>query len=119
MKLILLALLTTGMFPAAAAEPISMTVSPLQSMAPTDLSIRLRVENIPDARLLRVIADSGTYLRSSEIQLSVNHPRTTLVEFKEVPGGNYDVLGVLTDGSGREIGRVQQRAVVVALLTDH
>ena len=115
MKWILLALLTTGMFPATAAEPISMTVSPLQSMAPTDLSIRLRVENIPDARSLKVVADSGTYLRSSEIELNADHPRTTLIEFKEVPGGNYNVLAVLVDGSGREIGRVQQQAVVVDL----
>ena len=119
MKLILLALMTTGMFRATAAEPISMTVSPLQSMAPTDLSIRLRVENIPDARYLRVVADSGTYFRSSEIQLRGDKPRTTFIEFKEVPGGTYQVLGVLTDGSGQELGRAQQKAVVVALLTDH
>jgi RNA polymerase-binding transcription factor DksA len=49
-------------------EPVSMAVSPLQSFAPANLTIRLRVE--PDAanRTLEVVAESGEYYRSSSIQ---------------------------------------------------
>jgi hypothetical protein len=120
MRWTLCALLITVAFPLQAGERISMTVWPLQSMAPTNLSIRLRVEPNPDARYLQVVADSGAFLRSSQIQLNGDRAqRTTLIEFRNVPGGEYEVLGVLLDGAGREIGRVHQTAVVVASATDY
>jgi hypothetical protein len=119
MRWILCTLLTIITLPLRADEPISMTVWPLQSLAPTNLSIRLRVENNADARYLRVIADSGTFLRSSQIQMDGERaPRTTLIEFRNMPGGNYQVFGVLVDGTGRELGRVHQTADVVESATD-
>jgi len=44
-----------------ATEPLTMAVSPLQSFAPTDLTIRLHVD--PDAvnRALEVVAESREY----------------------------------------------------------
>lgn len=83
-----------------ANEPLTMNVSPLQSFAPTNLTIRVQVE--PDAgnRALEVIADSGEYYRSSRIQLDgADAPRTISLEIRNLPGGDYDVRELLSTAS--------------------
>jgi hypothetical protein len=55
-------------FPADAGEWITMAVSPRQSIGPTNLTVRLSVEPNADNRTLEVIADSGGFYRSSQIQ---------------------------------------------------
>lgn len=97
-----------------ANEPVSMAVSPLQSFAPADLTIRLRVE--PDAanRTLEVVAESGEYYRSSSIQLDGSDaPRTISIEFRDVPGGNYDVRGTLISSAGKARAAVRQHVTVI------
>jgi len=97
-----------------ANEPLSMAVSPLQSFAPTSLTIRLHVE--PDAgnRALEVVAESGEYYRSSSIQLDGSEaPRTISFEFRGVPGGNYEVLGTLISSAGKARAAVLQHVVVL------
>jgi hypothetical protein len=99
-----------------ANEPVSMTVSPLQSFAPANLTIRLQVE--PDAanRALEVVAESGEYYRSSSIQLEGSDaPRTISFEFRDVPGGNYDVRGTLISSAGKARGAVRQHVIVIDL----
>ena len=97
-----------------ANEPLSMAVSPLQSFAPTSLTIRLHVE--PDAgnRALEVVAESGEYYRSSSIQLDGSEaPRTISFEFRDVPRGNYDVRGTLISSAGRARAAVRQHVIVI------
>jgi hypothetical protein len=97
-----------------ATEPLSIAVSPLQSFAPTNLTIRLHVE--PDAvnRALEVVAESGEYYRSSSIQLDGSEaPRTILFEFRDVPGGNYDVRGTLISSAGKARAAVRQHVLVI------
>jgi hypothetical protein len=97
-----------------ANEPLSMAVSPLQSFAPTNLTIRLHVE--PDAvnRTLEVVAESGEYYRSSSIQLDGSEaPRTISFEFRNVPGGNYDVRGTLVSSAGKARAAVRQHVIVI------
>ena len=96
-----------------ANEPLTMTVSPVQSFAPTNLTIRVHVE--PDAgnRALEVVAESGDYYRSSRIQLDgAEAPRTISLEIRNLPGGDYDVRGALIDGAGRERAAVRKQAIV-------
>jgi len=91
-----------------------MAVSPLQSFAPANLTIRLHVE--PDAanRALEVVAESGEYYRSSSIQLEGSDaPRTISFEFRDVPGGNYDVRGTLISSAGRTRAAVRQHVLVI------
>jgi hypothetical protein len=77
------------------------------------------VEPHPDHRYLRVIADSGGFYRSSQVELNGDRAqRTTMIEFRNVPGGEYTVRGTLIDVSGQEVGRVERTAVVIASLTD-
>jgi hypothetical protein len=94
--------------------PVSMTVSPLQSFAPANLTIRLQVE--PDAanRALEVVAESSEYYRSSSIQLDGSDgPRTIAFEFRDVPGGNYDVRGTLINSAGNARAAVRQHVIAI------
>jgi hypothetical protein len=97
-----------------ANEPLTMVVSPVQSFAPTNLTIRIHVE--PDAgnRALEVVADSGDYYRSSRMQLDgAEAPRTISLEFRNLPGGDYDVRGVLIDSAGDERAAVRKPVIVL------
>jgi hypothetical protein len=99
-----------------AGQPLTMAVSPVQSFAPTNLTIRVHVE--PDAgnRALEVVAESGEYYRSSLIQLDGDEaPRTILLEMRNLPVGDYDVRGTLINSAGRERSAVHKQVVVVAL----
>ena len=97
-----------------ANAPLTMAVSPAQSFAPTNLTIRVHVE--PDAgnRALEVVAESGEYYRSSRIQLEgAEAPRTISFEIRNLPGGDYDVRGALIDSAGRERSAVRQHVIVL------
>jgi hypothetical protein len=98
-----------------ANEPLTMDVSPARSFAPTTLTIRVRVE--PDAgnRALEVVAESGEYYRSSRIQLDgVDAPPTISLEMRDLPGGDYEVRGVLINSAGRERS-VRKQVIVLGL----
>jgi hypothetical protein len=99
---------------ADASEPLSMAVSPAHSFAPTNLTIRVHME--PDARnrAFEVVAESGAYYRSSRIQLDgTEAPATVSFEYRDVPGGTYEVRGALLDGSGHERAVVLKHIVVI------
>ena len=94
-----------------ANEPLTMAVSPVQSFAPTNLTIRVHVE--PDAgnRAFEVVAESSDYYRSSRIQLDgVGAPRTIALEIRNLPGGDYDVRGALIDSAGHERAAVRRQS---------
>jgi hypothetical protein len=114
------ALLLAAALPLEANQAITMTVSPRHSLAPTNLSVRLRIEPDADNRVLQVVADSGGFYRSSEISLDGERSaRSAVVEFRDVPSGEYEVYGVLLDAAGRERGRVHETAVVFGVGTDN
>jgi hypothetical protein len=84
-------------------EPLTLAVSPAQSFAPAVLRVRIRVEPSVANRSLEVIADSGDFYRSSEIQLEGDRsPATMNLELRGVPVGNYRVVGILRDREGHE-----------------
>jgi hypothetical protein len=95
-------------------ELLTMAVSPAQSFAPTNLTIRVRVE--PDAgnRALEVVADSGEHYRSSRIQLDGSDaPRAISLEIRNLPAGNYDVRGALINSAGRQRAAVHAQVTVL------
>ena len=97
-----------------ASEPLSMAVSPAYSFAPTNLAIRVHVE--PDAgnRALEVVVESGAYYRSSRLQLDGTEASGTIsLEFRNVPGGDYDVRGALINSSGHERAIVRKHVIVI------
>src|SRR5438552_2028131 len=98
----------------SANEPLTMVVSPVQSFAPTNLTIRVQME--PDAgnRAFEVIAESGEYYRSSRIQLDgADAPRTIWLEIRNLPRGDYDVRGALLNSAGRERCAVREHVIVL------
>jgi hypothetical protein len=100
-------------------ERLTIAVSPINSFAPTNLTVRAHVT--PDAanRALEVTADSDAYYRSSRIQLDGKDAPTTIVlEFRRVPGGDYDVRGTLIDNTGEGRTSVRQHVHVISSAAD-
>jgi len=109
-----IALLLTLALPLDAGEPLTMHVSPHRSFAPANLSVRVHIQPDASNRILEIVADSSGFYRSSQVPLDGDQaPRTIVVEFRAVPGGEYDVYGVLTTTSGRRVV-VRQQANVIA-----
>ncbi|HEV3216686.1 MAG TPA: hypothetical protein VGZ27_13225 [Vicinamibacterales bacterium] len=104
---------------ANSGERLTIAVSPMSSFAPTNLAVRVHVT--PDAanRALEVAADSGAYFRSSRIQLDGQDARTTMMlEFRNVPGGDYDVRATLIGSGGQERGYAHQLVRVIPSAAD-
>jgi len=111
-------MLVAGLFSSAvfltATNPLTITASPARSFAPTTLTIRVQVEPDADNRELEVVAESSAYYRSSRLPLEgAGAPRTTSLEMKNLPGGHYEVRGVLIDIAGRRRATVRTEVVVI------
>ena len=64
--------------------------------------------------MLQVVAASDGYYRSSDIQLDGDRaPRTTLVQFKSVPGGVYEVSAILKGEGDEELAFARYELRVV------
>jgi hypothetical protein len=91
-----------------AKAPISMRVSPAYAFAPANLVIQTSVEPNPANRYIEVIADSGSFYRSSMMPLEgARAARTTMFQFRSVPPGEYAVSATVfgPDGRARGISR--------------
>ena len=109
-RCLVVAMVLTATAVAGAKEPLSIRVSPAFSFAPANLVIRTSVEPDAENRSLEVIADSAEFYRSSTITLEGDRaPKTTMVEFRSLPPGDYEVTAVL-------IRRGQRRAIAHAHL---
>jgi hypothetical protein len=98
-----------------AGERLTMRVSPARSFAPATLWVQVRVEPNADNRALEVIADSSEFYRSSQIPLNGDRaPRIVALDFRGVPSGEYEILGVLTDGAGHERASARQEVTVIS-----
>jgi hypothetical protein len=97
-----------------AEERVTMTVSPMQSFAPSDIVIQVHVT--PDAanRSIVIVADSRHYYRSSMATLDgENAPRMIVLELRHVPGGEYKIRAAVVDAAGHELGSVSKEALVI------
>ena len=94
---------------------LTIRVSPAVSFAPANLVIRATIDSDADNRRVEIVAESPEFYRSSEIQLDgENAPRTSLIEFRSVPTGLYEVRATLRGSSGRERASVRQQVNVVS-----
>lgn len=112
--MLLVGLLIASPGPLGANARLSMKVSPAVAFAPANLTTRATV--VPDSRnrILQVTAESDNYYRSSDIQLDGERaPRTTLVYFRSVPGGVYQVSALLKGEGGEELAFAQYDVTVV------
>ena len=106
-------LLTVSALSVGAGEKVTMKASPEISFAPAHLTVRTVVEPDADNRSLEIVIDSPDYYRSSLIQLEGDQaPRTSIVEFRSVPGGSYAISARLL-GQGGESRAFARRQVDV------
>jgi hypothetical protein len=107
--------LTASSLTVGAGEKITMKASPEISFAPAHLVVRTVVEPDPDNRALEIIIDSADFYRSSLIQLEGDlAPRTSVVEFRSVPGGNYQISARLLGQGGESRASVRRNVDVIA-----
>ena len=103
----------------SANERPAIAVSPHHSFAPASLMVRVHVPPDVGNRMLEVVAESADYYRSSQIQLDgVDTLATRLLEFRDVPGGDYDVQAILTDDTGRQRASAREHVIVLSSGSD-
>jgi len=101
--------------PVTGGEPLRMTTSPSQSFAPAHLTIQVRIAPFAENGALEVLAQSEDFYRSSEIQLEGDRaPATIQFQFRAMPAGDYDVVGILKDRSGHKRSIVHSQVHVIA-----
>ena len=98
-----------------ASEPLSLRVTPNVSSAPSTVIVRAYVAPNAANRWLRIEADSGSFYRSSEVQLD-GDKAATLTEFrlKSLPRGEYTVKATLVDAMGEKTLTKQRTAIVLS-----
>jgi hypothetical protein len=97
-----------------AKAPVSIRVSPEISFAPANVVIRASVEPATENRSIEVIAESGEFYRSSTIPLEGDRaPKTTMLEFRGLPPGNYDVSAsvIASGGQRRAVAHMQVKVL--------
>lgn len=95
---------TAAAAPLGARDRLTIRVSPAIAFAPANLVIRAMVATDTENRAIEITADSNEFYRSSEVQLDGDRaPRTTIFEFRSVPGGTYEVRAVLKGRRGQQL----------------
>lgn len=96
----------------AATEKLSLRVTPNVSSAPSNVIAKATVAKDRANRWLTIEADSGSFFRSSAVQLDGdNAPTVTELRLSNLPSGEYAVSAVLTNNRGEET--VVRRTVIV------
>jgi hypothetical protein len=97
-----------------ANERLALAVSPRHSFAPASVLVRVHITPDVANRVLEVVAESDDYYRSSRIQLDGDGaPATSLLEFRSLPGGDYDVRANLLDSTGRQRASAREHLIVI------
>jgi hypothetical protein len=85
-----------------ASERLTMYVSPAMTVAPAVVRVQAIVARDASNRMLRIIAESDSFYRSSEIQLDgANGPLVSVLDFPSLPTGTYQVTGILMGTNGQ------------------
>ena len=95
-----------------ATEKLSLRVTPNVSSAPSNVIVKATVAKNPANRWLHVEADSGSFYRSSDVQLDGDKaPTVTEIRLSNLPSGEYAVSAVLRTNRGEET--TVRRTVIV------
>ena len=107
--------LTASSVTVGAGEKFTMKASPEISFAPALLTVRTVIEPDPDNRALEIAIDSQDFYRSSLIQLEGDQaPRTSVIQFRSVPGGSYMISARLLGQSGESRAILRRVVDVIA-----
>lgn len=104
---------------AEAHQPLSMRVSPTQSFAPATVTVRVHVESADDNRGLEVVAESDEFYRASSAELDGSDaPSTITFEFRDVPGGSFEIKATLIGSAGKSRAVIRQHINLIDPATD-
>jgi hypothetical protein len=96
-----------------AGARMTVRVSPAVSFAPGRVVVRATIESNEANRALQVTADSADYYTSSTVHLDGERAaRTTVVQLRNLPRGEYRVTANLL-GAGDDVLVRIERAVIV------
>jgi len=113
-------LMLTTTLPIGAGERITMRVSPAVAFAPANLIVRAMIEADDQNRAIQIIAESDDFYRSSEVQLEGDKaPRTSMLEFRNLPPGTYEVRALLFGADGRQRAYARQQVNVIVSGAGH
>ena len=101
--------------PVAAQPPALVEPQPTLLLdAPGEVEISVRIRPTEHSRELRIFADSGSYYRSTSIELRGidSQPLHTFI-WRGFPVGDYEVVGLLLDDHGQEEVVVQAAMRVI------
>ena len=114
MRVIILVGLILAVSPLHGTEPLTLTVSPRQSFAPANLFVKLGIEPNADNRAVEVVAESDQFYRSSRVTLEGDRAAKVIqLQFRNLPGGTYEVRGRVTDDRGREVAFARHQVNVI------
>ena len=100
--------------PAGAGSQLTMRVSPGVAYAPASFTIHVFVEPHAENRAIHVFADSALFFRSSVVELDGQRaPRTTIIRYRAMPAGAYEVSTVLLGEGGEQRAIVRQGVTVI------
>lgn len=91
-------------------KPLTLTVRPLISFAPTNLEIRVRVRPELSDRYISVRTDSGAFSRRSEWEITSDQP-LYVVRWTDLPAGEYVIYATM--GSGNTVRAADRVSVIV------
>jgi hypothetical protein len=96
----------------ATERRLRIEVTPRVSAAPAMVRVRAIVTPDDSNRALQIVADSGSFYRSSMVPLDgANAAMVTETTIKNLPGGDYDVTVTLVEADGKRL--VDHRSVMV------
>jgi hypothetical protein len=97
-----------------ANEKLSLRVTPNVSSAPSTVVVKATVAKLAENRWLHIEADSGSFYRSSAIELDGDRaPLVTEIRLNNLPSGEYTVAAVLRNNLGEETV-VRRTAIVLS-----
>jgi hypothetical protein len=107
--------LAIGSFTVGAEDSIAMNASPQISFAPAHLTVRTRIEPDASNRAIEIVIDSQDFYRSTTIELEGDQaPRSSVFEFRGIPGGTYQVSARLVGQAGEARGLVRRQIDVLS-----
>jgi hypothetical protein len=108
-------LMLTTTLPIGAGERITMKVSPAVAFAPANLVVRAMIEADAENRAVQIVAESPDFYRSSEVYLEGDKAaRTSMIEFRNLPSGTYEVRALLLGVGGRQRAFARQQVNVIS-----
>jgi hypothetical protein len=113
-------LLLLATAPVGAGGRLTISVRPVVAFAPANLIVRAIVEANKDNRAIEIVAESDDFYRSSEVSLDgAEAPRITLLEFRSLPPGTYEISVMLRGVNGQPRAFVRAQVSVIGADAAH